>query len=143
MIKENVREQIMMGMAKSELKHFQFSKIEATFIPKWKEPNEFDIDGEMYDIVYFQESNDSISYWCWQDRDETKLNKKLNTLINQKTENSPLHHIQLKQIASFLSTLFFIDKLFWQATAPSTESFASNNSSLYLSYIKSPPIPPP
>jgi hypothetical protein len=142
-VKYDVRRQIINGMTKSELKHFRFSKIEADIIPRWKEPNEFEIDGEMYDVVYSQESSDSISYWCWQDRNETKINKKLNALTTQKTENSPLQQTQIKQIASFLSTLFFINRAIWQDRSQSTESFASNNSSLYLSYIKSPPIPPP
>jgi hypothetical protein len=142
-IKKEVRENMIRGIDKSQLTFLRFSKTESKTVLRWKEPNEFEIDGEMYDVVYSQESSDSISYWCWQDRNETKINKKLNALTTQKTENSPLQQTQIKQIASFLSTLFFINRAIWQDRSQSTESFASNNSSLYLSYIKSPPIPPP
>lgn len=143
LIKYDVRRQIINGMPKSELKHFQFSKVEANIIPVWKEQNEFEINGEMYDVVSSQESSDSILFWCWQDRDETKLNKRLKTLTDQRSENSPLYQTQIKQITSFLSTLFFVDRALWHGRSPSIELFTLNNSSHYLSYIKSPPIPPP
>lgn len=76
-LKRSIKHQIIDGINKSELVLLRFSKKEIKEKLEWEHSKEFEYEGEMYDVVEKVETTDSVSYWCWWDYEETRLNKQL------------------------------------------------------------------
>ena len=76
-LKRSIKHQIIDGIDKSELVLLKFSKHEVEEMLDWEHSKEFEFKNEMYDVVEKEETTDSISYWCWWDNEETKLNRQL------------------------------------------------------------------
>ena len=89
-VKRSIKHQIIDGINKSELVLLRFSKREIKEKLDWEHSKEFKYEGEMYDVVEKTETSDSVSYWCWWDYEETRLNQQLaGLLVNawQQNEN--------------------------------------------------------
>lgn len=91
LIKKEVKAKLIRCLDKSELTHFTFSKTQVQTELRWEHHKEFEYKGEMYDVVETEVKGDSIHYVCWHDKAETKLNKRLKTLIAQATSGTPEH----------------------------------------------------
>ncbi|WP_107039475.1 hypothetical protein [Brumimicrobium mesophilum] len=91
-IQKTVKRQLMEGIPKEELIQFTFALSDTSTILDWKHGKEFELNGEMYDVVTRYYSTDSVKYDLWWDHEETELNRKLakltNSLINQNSEES-------------------------------------------------------
>lgn len=81
-IKKSVKHMLMHTVDKEELIHFTFTKSFAENELRWEKDHEFELNNKMYDIVEQKETKDSISYICWLDKEETKLNAKLHQLTH-------------------------------------------------------------
>ena len=76
-LRRSVKHKIIAGIEKEELVFLSFSKNDVEKMLEWEHSKEFKFRGEMYDVVTTEETNDSISFWCWWDNEETLLSQKL------------------------------------------------------------------
>lgn len=81
-LKKSVKKIITENIDRNLLVRLSFNKDEITKL-RWEHTKEFEYKSEMYDIVHKEIKSDSIIYWCWQDNDETNLEKSLNVLISK------------------------------------------------------------
>lgn len=117
-LKKEVKKTLIASIEMEELVLLKFSKEDAEKKLEWEHSKEFEFEGNMYDIVKTQVINDSISYWCWLDYKETKLNKKLNKILigalEEDTESKEKH----TRLSYFHQQLFYQNKSFWQLDTP-------------------------
>ncbi|WP_343785506.1 hypothetical protein [Wandonia haliotis] len=79
-IRKEVKRKLMSEVPVDQLVELRFSKHTIDREVNWKHSKEFEYRGEMYDIVYRKEKNDSLFFHCWWDREETALNQRVNQL---------------------------------------------------------------
>ncbi len=143
-IKREVKWKIIEGIDKSELVLIQLSKSEAAEKLEWEHSREFEFEGEMYDVVEFAETTDSIKYWCWWDYEETKLNKNLAKVVNNLFGNHPDKQKKEQKLISFYQSLFSEKVFQWQALQFTRISNSFTEYKFILKdYINSIPTPPP
>lgn len=143
-VRKKVKKQLIAGLDKKELVLLTFSNKNIENQLEWEHSKEFRFKGKMYDVVYSEVTGNVISYWCWLDKEETKLNKLLSDLVNKALGNDPLKQEKEKSFIDFTKTLFYSDPEAWCASL-------DNNilhhhfifSSIYNSWLVSPPSPPP
>jgi hypothetical protein len=80
MLKREIKHRIIEGIDRSELVELSFTPEEKKQL-RWEHSKEFEYNGEMYDVVESKSENGKITYWCWWDNEETKLNRRLNNLL--------------------------------------------------------------
>lgn len=142
-IKEEIKHRIIAGIDRNELIVLRFTKDEAKVKLNWEESKEFEYEGEMYDVVESEESNDTIIYWCWWDHAETKLNKRLSDLTTKAAEQNPFNQENTKRITRFLTALYS-QNIFEFKSYHEKQIFKNlKNTSFYQSISLPPPIPPP
>jgi hypothetical protein len=84
-----------------------FSLADAAHKLDWKHSREFGYKGEMYDIIRTSYHGDSVTYWCYWDREETKLRKQRNLIVFNLLGPSPLERNQQNTISVFFRSLYF------------------------------------
>lgn len=143
-VKKEIKKQIINGMDKNDLVQFRFSKKVAETKLEWEHSKEFEYSGVMYDVVESVKKNDSVYYWCWEDDEETKLNQKLNALVEKTAGPDKIKNENLKQLSNFLSTLYnsFNNPFSFDCDNDSSNSL-SYYFALYLSLTIEPQTPPP
>jgi hypothetical protein len=143
-VKREVKWKIIEGIDKSELVLIQLTKAEAKEKLDWEHSKEFEFEGEMYDVVEFEETTDSVKYWCWWDYKETALNKNLAEVVNNLLGNQPDKKEKEQKMISFYQSLFSEKVFQWQ---PQQFYEVSNPSTDYRFiskiHINSIPSPPP
>jgi hypothetical protein len=75
----------------------------------WEHAREFEYKGEMYDVIRSETKGDSVSYWCYWDRKETRLKKQLNVLVMKMMGPGPQSKNNGTRINDFFRSLFFQD----------------------------------
>jgi len=105
-LKREVKWKIIEGIDKSELVLIQLNKSEAKEKLDWEHSKEFEYLGEMYDVVEFEETSDSVKYWCWWDYEETALNQNLAQVLNNLLGNDPDKKEKEEKLITFYQSLF-------------------------------------
>ena len=113
---------------------------------QWERPEkEFSFEGDLYDVVYKENAFGVTYYYCLSDKDETKLEAKIDKLLENQTDHSPFGS-QSKLILDFLSQpliscqnqtfyfKYFIDKK--PSIFPNSAIFYLSD---YVSKLKHPP----
>lgn len=142
-VKSEVKKFITIGIDKNELVLLKFSKVESERILRWEHSKEFEFEGEMYDVVDVEVKGDSVWYWCWWDKEETKLNRLLNALTAQAMGNNPQSKEKITQITNYLHSLFLPRKLDYEAFTNKYHAYLQFYNSLYKSIDIPPEAPPP
>lgn len=107
--------EIIEGIDRSELVLIRLSRVDAKKKIDWEHSKEFEFEGEMYDVVEFEETADSVKYWCWWDHEETLLNKNLAEVVDSLLGNHPDKNEKEEKLITFYQSLFS-EKLFhWEA----------------------------
>lgn len=104
-IKRTVKALVLKGIPEEKLVHLTLSLEEADYRIDWKEYNEFEYQGEMFDVVRMVEKGDSIHYYCWHDKDETQLKSQWRKLIRDCIDVDPIRKQNKKRKADFENTL--------------------------------------
>ena len=81
-IKKSVKKLLISQLDDNQLIILKFSKDELYFKLRWEHSKEFEYNEVMYDIVKSEEKGDSVSYLCWQDDEETAINKKFLSILH-------------------------------------------------------------
>ena len=104
--REEIREEMERKILKSIDKFELVCIIEnAENLPKiaWERPEkEFSFEGNLYDIAYVEIVSGIRYYYCLSDEDETKLEAKIDNLLEKQTEHLPFGN-QSKLILDFLA----------------------------------------
>lgn len=141
-VRRQIKHEIIAGIDKNELILLSFTKKEAKQL-KWKHSKEFEYKNSMYDIVEADTTNNIITYWCWWDYKETKLNKQLTKLLAQFLGNDSKNKETKTRFAQFYHSLYQIKNIPWKANLTTTEI---NNNTVYCFNYTSlhfPPLTPP
>lgn len=142
-VKKEVKRQIIAGMDREELVLLKFTGEEIETLLKWEDDEEFEYQGQMYDVVEVIEKDGMIHYWCWKDDEETLLNRDLNRLLAGALGSHPQNNEHQKQIQNFFKTLYCLDHFSW---SPPIEFTAKGNTIYLLQHVTAgypPPVPPP
>lgn len=144
LVKKAVKRMIINGMEEDQLIAFTFSAHDSAEVLQWKHAREFQFEGEMYDIVRFEfAGGDSTRYICWHDRDETRLNEQIASLLPTIFG----HHEQTRQTKDRLYQ--FYTHLFYEYTSVELKPLngspllLSSFDQLYSAYQPSVVSPPP
>ena len=105
-IRHDVRTEIKSELTRSELDLLVFHKKDLPSAVKWKHDKEFELNGEMYDIIHEDCHGDSVYYYCWPDHEESAINKRMNQLIAHLLHGSKQSKDRQKNIQNFLNHLF-------------------------------------
>ncbi len=143
LIKKEIKNRIISGMDRNDLVVLKFTKSESENKLKWEESKEFEYGGEMYDVVESESNGDTITYWCWLDRAETKLNRQLNDLSARAAEQNPWNKENLRRITTFLQSLYSPSRFDLDEFAKFRFAPRFTINSFYSSICRPPPIPPP
>jgi len=106
-VRKDVKRKIIAGLSKEELVLLKFSLKETLPALKWKHSKEFEYQHQMYDVVAYEFSGDSVKYWCWADNHETKLNKQLADLMNNTLGKDQQRQNNQKRLRNFFKSLYF------------------------------------
>ena len=74
----------------------------------WEHSKEFEYKGEMYDVIRTEEKGDTVFYWCYWDKKETRLKKSLDNLLTNAIGQGPLNKNTQDHLVSFFKSLYHI-----------------------------------
>ncbi len=143
MVRKSVKWKMIEGIDKDELVLLAFTPQQKEELLNWKHNREFEYAGEMYDIVEQFTRNDTHFYYCWWDKEETLLNRKLDRLLADMSGADPQKN---KDNARW--TLLF-KSLYRPQSETSTQSVLTKKITHFFFYSFSvktslyPPSPPP
>ncbi|MCO6499884.1 MAG: hypothetical protein J5I47_05830 [Vicingus serpentipes] len=143
-IKRQIKHEIIAGIDKSELVQFTFTKTQVEEELNWRHSKEFEYNNSMYDIVEADTTNNTVTYWCWWDYKETKLNKQLSKLLAQFLGNDTQSKETKTRFAQFCQSLYYTKNIPWKVITKETNTspiFAYTNT--YISLHFPPTTPPP
>ncbi|MCO5725639.1 hypothetical protein [Robiginitalea marina] len=143
-VKREVKQRMLAGIDRGQLVQIRLSLAEANTLLEWEHDAEFRYQGEMYDVVDSYREGNHIIYWCWPDREETRLYRELEDLTARALRNDPLRDKSRGQVISFMKTLFFESQPATHFYAPVTARAISQVPySLCTGISPMPPTPPP
>lgn len=146
-LKKQIRKEVLIkitcGIDHSELELLTLSNKQCLTELKWENTEEFEYKNQMYDVVQKEHKNDTTYFWCWSDKKETKINKKLDEILAHTFGNHPKQNENLKRLVNFYESLFYVQNtsitLFQFQNEEKLFVYTSNCQSL----TSSPPLPPP
>lgn len=133
----------MADVDKSELVLLTFSIEDTSSKLSWKHAKEFGYQGSMYDIVETQIDGDSVSFWCWWDFKETKLNKQLANVLDEVLNQNPANNQKRQHLKQFYKSLYFVSYDASIGVNSGKKLLYNPYSNLYQSEKPSTPQPPP
>jgi hypothetical protein len=143
-IRKEAKHRIIAGIDRKELTYLTFSTEEAEVLLNWKHDKEFEYNGEMYDIVHRNEGKDSVSYWCWWDKAETRLNKQLKTLVADIMGHHPEDRKTRGRLTAFFKTPWYQVTNEWSANLYIESQYVFGfTTQLYTPPVREIVLPPP
>lgn len=143
-VREDVKWKIIAGIDKEELVLLKFSKSDINNQLIWMDSTEFVFEGKYYDIVEINSKEDSISFSCWQDNEETAYAHQMNELVLQAMEKNSANQENQKNLQSFYKSLYFIENTnFEPTTFNDSKILPHHRFKNFQSFSESPPFPPP
>ena len=133
----------MEGLDPSELVLLTFAKSETENLLQWEHSREFEYGGEMYDVVETRKNKDSVSYLCWWDNEETKLNQQLSKLLDHAWNGDPCTEGKQHQLISFWISQYFQHTSSLPVLITSESSRVADVYSLELTVRAFAPLGPP
>jgi len=106
-VRKSVKKRLIAGIAREELVLLKFSSRQKETLLNWEHSREFEYKGEMYDIIRFEQHGDTMWYWCYWDRQETKLKRKLDFLVVKMMGPAPQSRNEGRQLTEFFRSLYF------------------------------------
>jgi hypothetical protein len=140
----SVRELLRESPVKNELVLLKFTSSESETKLKWEHSREFEYDHQMYDVVETKVIGDTIYYWCWWDRRETRLNQQLSDWAGKVFHTDPQNREKHCWLLSYFKSLYFIENFYPHLLPPESWRLRYNDYCyLYDSTAIQPPAPPP
>jgi hypothetical protein len=143
-IKKEITGMIDAGLEKKDLVLLMFTNEETETILNWKHSREFEYKGQLYDIVEKRQDGDTISYKCYKDHKETRLNREKDQLLAGAMGQDPCRKSQTEKIVNFIKIVFRQDAFSWKPDQPQPSIFDFSLFVFRFSlFSPSPPSPPP
>jgi hypothetical protein len=128
----------------NQLVTLKFSKHALATKLRWKHSREFEFNEVMYDIVKSEEKEDSVIYLCWQDVEETVLNKRFLSILHSVLQKDKTVNKLFSQLVNTLSNYFVFEFPFMEKNKRyNTIYYFSHINNFYKSINISPSPPPP
>jgi hypothetical protein len=91
-IRKNMKQALKLTLPTRKLSTFHFSAHERRQL-KWRNAHEFVLNGHFYDVIHKRvQKNGDIELRCIDDKQETTLFAKLNSIASEQLTNVPLKH---------------------------------------------------
>ena len=145
MAKDMAGYKIRKAIPQDEQLLWKFSTEDAKLKLDWEHSREFEYKGEMYDVLRSETKGDSIWYWCYWDRKETKLWKELNVLLVNLMGPGQQNKNEGRQLNDFFKSLYIPASSVKQNLAAGhdhQQRMIPYNFSLHA-FDRIPPVPPP
>jgi hypothetical protein len=120
-IRKEVKQAMVLGLNRSDLARITLAKADLERELEWEHDHEFEYRGRMYDVVERQTVGDSVTFWCWEDHEETGLNQKLDRTVAGILDDDQPTQREQQRVQSFLKALFWVKQQifkFFQALTP-------------------------
>lgn len=132
-------------MDEKTLRVFKFTREAVASQLRWEHAEEFEYQGQLYDVVERQQVGDTTVFKCWWDRKETQVKAQLEDLIAKTLKQHPPNQESQKRLQQFLTFLFFEAPTFqWYAQpCPVGTEAPGWCQRRYVPFNTSPPTPPP
>ncbi len=105
----------MEGVAERDLILLVFHREQIGRQLHFEDSQEFEFEGQMYDIVRQQHSGDSLYFWCWPDAKETALNKHFEEHWQMAWGSSPQRRRTETSLQSWIALRYLLpESLSWQ-----------------------------
>lgn len=143
-IKNEVKSRIIQQIDDSLLVKMTFSVEEAETKLKWKHSKEFEYNHQMYDIVKVHIDNGLVTYWCWKDHKETRINRQIEALVKNAFGNDQQKKEKQNQYITYLKALYCQKIAGWRSNLPEVNAckYMAKAANFYSVLIQ-PPVPPP
>ncbi len=145
-IRREIKWKMIAGLDKDELVLLKFTKEEAKKKLRWEHSKEFEYNGQMYDIVSTEINGDSITYHCWWDHEETKLNKKLKKMVSMAFDQDEDKRRTQQNLHNYLFSFFCTAPPKWQLIPFQNSKIVFHNilqTTIFKPHQLTPPTPPP
>jgi hypothetical protein len=127
-IKEEIKEKIINNLPENELTLVKISSADSKKVTWMEDGKEFRFKGNMFDVVRSKTWDDTTYYYCFDDKNESKLFVNLDKLVKEQTDNSRSRTTQKKQD----NPCFFHELLFTRSLPPTPVVYFD-----YFSWYKS------
>ena len=144
-IREKMEQKILKSINKTDLVCIIENADNSPKIEWERLEKEFSFEGNLYDVVYTEKMDGMKYYYCLSDKDETKLEAKIDKLLETQNQHSPFGN-HSKLLLDFLSqpliycqnpTFYF--KYFIHKKPSISSNLAILHTSNYVSTLKQPP----
>ncbi len=95
------------GLDESRLVKLVFTHEEAKVMLHWEHSKEFEFNGQLYDVVRQQYGASLVTFWCFPDHAETRLQKQLTTLLRINLQKDTQRQEKQSQVRHFYKNLFY------------------------------------
>jgi hypothetical protein len=144
MVRKEVEKHIVAGVDKHDVVVLQFTKAETQTKLRWEHAREFEYNHQMYDVIETRTVGDRIYYRCLWDKEETRLNRRLEELAARSLGNGPKIREKQQRMLSAHRSLYRVAAYYRFLSTPELMverlSLISNR---YYSLAVQPPTPPP
>jgi len=142
--KKQLKWKLAEAVHSSDLVLFKLTQAEANKQLNWEHEKEFEYQGEMYDVVKKETDGDTLFFYCWWDKKETKLNKKLEDLTTLIFQQNPDKQKNEQRILQYYKSLFSLSNRNWNAfqSCSKIEFIAPYVESTQKEYLETPSPPP-
>jgi hypothetical protein len=143
-IREEVKHGLLEALEKDQLTFFDFSVEEVETLLDWEHEGEFELNGQMYDVVERITQDGHVHLWCWPDQKETELNKQLDSLLagtgkqDQTSRDRQQRIIQVLKHVYLTETMSMEPGFLWLTSSPKPPV-----TDHWMSFEIVPPTPPP
>ena len=104
-IRESVKKRLLENFNESDLFCLRLATKDAARL-RWKDAEEFEYQGQWYDVVKSAVGADSLYYWCLHDQKETEFRQKLRQTVAFILQHDASHRQSQTQLLAFYKTLF-------------------------------------
>lgn len=142
-IRREVKRMMIAGMDAEELTLVRIAKKDTGQL-RWEHSAEFEWQGRMYDVVHTEETVDSLFFRCWEDAEETAINRRLASLLSDAWEQDNEQEQRKDRIQTFYSNLYKYDLFGWKPRqAIDLTPVYGDRDFVCVELNFPPPVPPP
>jgi len=108
-VRQDVKHHFLSNLSNNELEVIKISKNrgdKTNLLNRFTNPDEFSYAGMMYDVIRKESHGDTMWYYCYPDKKETKVLAELDNFIRDQTTNNSQKKKQREDYQRILSSLF-------------------------------------
>lgn len=109
-IRNSIKEAIYCNLSSAQLSRIAISETNHEALI-WHHDDEFEIGGEMYDVVSIEKQKDSIIYYCFLDKKESKINVQIDQIAKSIWGRSPLSTDFETSLVDFIQKVYPIHRI--------------------------------